>query len=178
MIAADEAIERLIALEFPADLDFFVEAWKRSSGVARWKAEYREQVRRRSRSERLLRRYWRASASRLERAHERTLAVARHGSAPAIVAVSLHFAVALAKLQDDRRSEVDVPAGFAAFPACIEDLADPWVEEVLALLAGCARMARARGGSSPEVHACFDGIGDYDPAPNDSPVAELFEPLG
>ncbi|MCY1013380.1 hypothetical protein OV079_49215 [Nannocystis pusilla] len=180
-MVADEAIERLIALEFPADLGFFVEEWKHVSGVARWEAEYREQVRRRERSERLFRRYWRQYGARLELAQEHTLAVAGHSSGPAIMAVSLHFAVALAKVQDDRRYKVDVPAklaGDSPFVYCDGDLEQPLFEEVLALLSGCARMAGASGHFTPEIGACFDGLGIYDPDLDDPPLAEFHGPLG
>ncbi|MCY0989980.1 hypothetical protein OV203_22770 [Nannocystis sp. ILAH1] len=49
---------------------------------------------------------------------------------------------------------------------------------MLALLAGCARMARASGPFTAEIGACFDGLGIYDPDPDNPPLAELHGPLG
>ena len=40
----DHDMESFLALTMPADLDFFVEEWKKDSGVAKWQAQYERQV--------------------------------------------------------------------------------------------------------------------------------------
>lgn len=169
-ILAADVMERLIALEFPTDLNFLVNEWKRDAGVPRWTAEYRAEVRRRERSGRLFRGYWQRSSVLLGLAHDRTLAVARYQSGSAIIAVSLQHAVALAKVQADRRYRGNDPVEFAG---CEVELDRPLLAESQALLAGCAQMIRSGSSLAPDFDACFDGLG-IDDQPS---LVEYYRPL-
>jgi len=160
LVAADEALEGLIAVQFPRGLDFFVEEYKHRSGVEKWEQEYSEQVRRRDDSVARFTRYYHIYNRRMEAAVRRIEAVGVTRSGTAILTAMARLAVAYGEVWDEQE--------FAAMPeppfsedgdSWCEPSYNPLPELASSLLRDCAALARSSHQSSPEVVLCFEGFG-------------------
>lgn len=158
LVLADESIEALIALEHPRGLDFFVEDYKRGSGVPRWEREYREQVQRQTDSTTRFTRFWRDFTLRVNAAALRIEAVGATHNAPAILTGMARLAVAFGESWDEQEFALHLPEPFREVTWC-EPSDDPLSQIGQEWLRSCSALARASGQSTPEVALCFDGFG-------------------
>jgi hypothetical protein len=161
LVAADDALEALIALEFPRKLSFFVEDYKHRSGNEKWERDYREQVRHRDDSVTRFTRYWHTYNLRMAAAVRQIEAAGATHSGPAILTAMARLAVAYGEVWDEQEFASELPAEFGDddAPWCCEPAYSPLPELASDFFSNCAALARRSHQSGPEVALCFEGFG-------------------
>ncbi|MCA9708536.1 MAG: hypothetical protein KDK70_21990, partial [Myxococcales bacterium] len=101
---ADRELERYLALSMPTDLDFFVEEWKKGSGIPKWESEYEAQ---RERKERSTRRFMEYHERKVELAKSLREAYGEVMASPVVhvrPALALRMAFVMQHMADQLRS--------------------------------------------------------------------------
>ncbi len=162
LVTSDDAIETLIALEFPHHLFFNVEEYKNTPEIPKWQKEYREQVRRRDASLHKFRDYWTAYLARHNAADRSVNALRDTGSAPAFLLGMTRLSLAVGEVMDEqdfvptddmkplRRSD-----NVYCHPG---ERTRPWLENANGFLKTCAELVRASGMHHPDLNICFEGF--------------------
>jgi hypothetical protein len=160
LVVADDALEALAALEHPRDLDFFVEDYKRGSGVPKWEREYREQRVRADDSQRRFTAYFRGSSRRAAAAMTAIEAVGATRSGAAIVPGMARLALVFTELGDEYELMAAPPKHFGPDVWCepVEWYGSQYLSE---LWTGCAALVRATASPGPEAQLCLDGLGSH-----------------
>lgn len=166
LVTLDDALEQLVALEFPRNLDFHVEAYKNDPGVPHWQQEYREQVRRRDDSSRRFHAYWTPYASRFRAAEHQLHALIDAGSPPELLLGMTRFALVIDEIHEERDFWTSLPESFTR-PArvwppdnwCHNERSLHWFAAANELLITCAKLVPTAG-MHPDLSVCFDGFGN------------------
>lgn len=159
LVAVDEALEALIALEFPRGLDFFVEDYKRNSGNENWERQYRKQVRRRDDSTARFALYLHAYNLRMAAADRQIEAVGAAHSGPAILIAMARLAVSYSEVWDEQEFAFSTPEVFGdGEDAWCHPSDSPLPEIASDLFGSCATLARRSHQSAPELALCFEGF--------------------
>lgn len=161
LVSADAALESVVALEFPLDLEFTVEDFKRNSGVPEWEREHRAQVRRLAVATARFTTYMRTANQRITLATRAAEAVAAARSAPAILTAMARLALVYGEVQDEqefsRTSKQPAGRDPPQWACCLVDR--PYGELAQDLLRDCADLARTHHVTAPDITACFEGFG-------------------
>lgn len=161
LVSADAALESVVALEFPLDLEFTVEDYKHNSGVPKWEREHRAQVRRLAVDTARFTAHMNTADRRLDLATRAAEAVAATRSAPAILTAMTRLALVYGEVQDEREfSRTSKPPAGRDPPqwaCCLVDR--PYGAIAQDLLRTCAALVREHHVTAPDITACFEGFG-------------------
>jgi len=163
LVTSDDAIENLIALEFPRHLSFMVEHYKNTPEIPKWQKEYREQVRRHDDSQRRFHRYWTAYVTHHRSAGKLVDALRDTGSAPAMMLGMTRFALAVGEVMDEQdfvpTDDMEPRDDESAWLFCQpSERTRPWLEIANQLLDTCAELVRSSGMHHPDLNICFEGF--------------------
>jgi hypothetical protein len=179
--AADQDYEEYLRLDLPEELDFWVEEWRRDSGIARWEQRYRAQVETANASQARLEKFVEAKTRLADDLRARYAEVEQTRSPKAILAAAARTA-ALDHDFADQLVRARVPQTFAspdqtqAYCELLWDRAAPIRDRAIAAYEVCLARAYQLEYTDEFSRACEEELQQLDPS---APAThELFgEPI-
>jgi hypothetical protein len=139
---ADEDYERYLRISMPEDLDFVVEGWRKSSGVAAWERKYAAQVKKAADSKKRVEAFFTKKMGLAEALEQRYAAVIQTGSPYWTLAAAARTASVMQNFAD-QLYRAEVPADFKtqdqvwAYCDALADMAEPIQKKALAAYEYC-----------------------------------------
>lgn len=109
--SADQKYEEYLKINLPEGLEFFVEGWKKDSGMPKWEREYKEQVKKAEDSKKRFKDFFDKKVALAKELQERYAKVKSSGSPYWVLAAAARTAIVMQNFAD-QLYRAEVPKGF------------------------------------------------------------------